>query len=67
MKRLIKVYHQRTLRGEMQGHWNCLEIFGASPSPYILGATIERHLERCKEKYTDTINTLKTDACVHDI
>ena len=42
-------------------------IFGASPSPYILGATIERHLEQYKEEYTDTINTLKKDTYVDDI
>ena len=42
-------------------------IFGASPSPYILEATIERHLERYKGEYTDTINTLKRDTYVDDI
>ena len=42
-------------------------IFGASPSPYILGATIERHLERYKGEYTDIINTLKRDTYIDDI
>ena len=42
-------------------------IFGASPSPYILGATIKRHLERYKEEFTDTIKTLKKDTYVNDI
>ena len=42
-------------------------IFGASPSPYILGATIERHLEQYKEEYTDTINALKKNTYVDDI
>ena len=42
-------------------------IFGASPSPYILGVTIERHLEQYNGEYTDTINTLKKDTYVDDI
>ena len=42
-------------------------IFGASPSPYILGAISERHLEQYKGEYTDTINTLKKDTYVDDI
>ena len=42
-------------------------IFGASPSPYILGATTERNSEQYKGEYTDTINTLKNDAYIDDI
>ena len=42
-------------------------IFGASPSPYILGITTERHLEQYNGEYTDTINTLKKDTYVDDI
>ena len=42
-------------------------IFGASPSPYILGATIKRHLERYKEEFTDTIKTLKKDTYVNNM
>ena len=42
-------------------------IFGVSPSPYILGATTERHLEQYKGEYTDTINTLKRGAYIDDI
>ena len=42
-------------------------IFGASPSPYTLRATTERHLEQYKGEYTDTINTLKRDTYVDDI
>ena len=42
-------------------------IFGVSPSPYILGATTERHLKQYKVEYADTINTLKRDTYVDDI
>ena len=42
-------------------------IFGASPSPYILGVRIEIHLEQYKREYADTINTLKRDTYVDDI
>ena len=43
-------------------------IFGATSSPYILGATLEKHLERYGEHFSaQTIKSLKEDTYVDDI
>ena len=56
------------LKDQLIKEFRCSRVvFGASPSPYILRAVIERHLGQYKEKYTDTINTLKKDSYVDDI
>ncbi len=42
-------------------------IFGATSSPYILGATMEKHLEQYQTKYTSTVKSLRNDTYVDDI
>ena len=42
-------------------------IFGATSSPYILGATIEAHLEKFKKTYPQTVRALAEDTYVDDI
>ena len=41
-------------------------IFGASPSPYILGATLQKHLENI-ETHPETVQALLEDTYVDDI
>ena len=36
-------------------------IFGATSSPYILGTTIEKHLEQYKDQYSSTVKSLRND------
>ena len=42
-------------------------IFGAGPSPYILGATLRKHSGKYKEKYPETVKSLEDDTYVDDI
>ena len=42
-------------------------IFGATPSPYILGSTIEKHLKLYEGRYPETVKTLREDTYVDDI
>ena len=42
-------------------------IFGATSSPYILGATLQKHLERHSEEYPATSAVLIADTYVDDI
>ena len=42
-------------------------IFGAGPSPYILGATLEKHISSYSEKYPETVKVLRQDTYVDDI
>ena len=42
-------------------------IFGATPSPYILGATLQKHLEGYQSIYPETVQMLRDDAYVDDI
>ena len=42
-------------------------IFGAAPSPYILGATLQKHLSVYQEDFPDTIKALMDDTYVDDI
>ena len=42
-------------------------IFGATPSPYILGATIEKHLEIYRDVFPETVRMLQEDTYVDDI
>ena len=42
-------------------------IFGAGPSPYILGATLQKHVLEYKEGYPETANALLKDTYVDDI
>ena len=42
-------------------------IFGATSSPYILGATLEKHLEQYENRYTSTVKSLLDDTYVDDI
>jgi hypothetical protein len=41
-------------------------IFGATSSPYILGATLEKHLEQYENRYTSTVKSLLDDTYVDD-
>ncbi|CAB4034595.1 Hypothetical predicted protein [Paramuricea clavata] len=42
-------------------------IFGATPSPYILGATLQKHLEGYQSIYPETVQMLRDDTYVDDI
>ena len=42
-------------------------IFGATSSPYLLAATLEKHLEQYQNLYSDTVNSLRDDTYVDDI
>ena len=42
-------------------------IFGSGPSPYILGATLEKHICQYEEKYPDTVNELLLNTYVDDV
>ena len=43
-------------------------IFGATSSPYLLGATLEKHLEQYENRYTsNTVKSSHDDTCVDDI
>ena len=42
-------------------------IFGSGPSPYILGATLEKHIGQYKEKYPNTVNELLQNTYVDDV
>ena len=42
-------------------------IFGAGPSPYILGSTLETYLDPFKDIYPETVKTLKGDTYVDDV
>ena len=42
-------------------------IFGSGPSPYILGATLEKHICQYEEKYPDTVNKLLLNTYVDDV
>ena len=42
-------------------------IFGSAPSPYILGATLEKHINQYEEKYPQTVKNLKENTYVDDV
>ena len=42
-------------------------IFGSAPSPYILGATLAKHLNQYKEKYPETVKQLIQNTYVDDV
>ena len=42
-------------------------IFGFGPSPYILGATLEKHICQYEEKYPDTVNELLLNTYADDV
>ncbi|XP_002734893.1 uncharacterized protein LOC100366659 [Saccoglossus kowalevskii] len=42
-------------------------IFGATSSPYILGVTLQKHIENYRENYPITVQTLLDDTYVDDI
>ena len=42
-------------------------IFGAGPSPYILNATIKKHVGKFNSRYPETTKSLLTDTYVDDI
>jgi len=42
-------------------------IFGAGPSPYILGITLHKHVSRYKDSNPETANALLEDTYVDDI
>ena len=42
-------------------------IFGSGPSPYILGATLEKHIGQYEEKYPNTVNELFQNTYVDDV
>ncbi|XP_078361896.1 uncharacterized protein LOC144646227 [Oculina patagonica] len=42
-------------------------IFGSGPSPYILGATLEKHISQYEEKYPETVNELLLNTYVDDV
>jgi len=42
-------------------------IFGATSSPYILGATLQKHIQGYKEEFTATAKSLLEDTYVDDI
>ena len=42
-------------------------IFGATSSPYILAATLKKHLEQYQNLYSDTVNSLRVDTYVDNI
>ena len=42
-------------------------IFGSSSSPYILGATIKKHISKCKDTFPKTVLALEEDTYVNDL
>ena len=42
-------------------------IFGSAPSPYILGATLTKHLNQYKEQYPETVEQLMQNTYVDDV
>ena len=42
-------------------------MFGATSSPYILGATLQKHIQGYKEEFTATAQSLLEDTFVDDI
>ena len=42
-------------------------IFGAGPSPYILGATLQKHVSQYKDSHPETAKALLQDTYVDDI
>ena len=42
-------------------------IFGAAPSPYILGATLQQHVGQFQDEYAKTTNVLLDDTYVYDV
>ena len=42
-------------------------IFRSGPRPYILGATLEKHIGQYKEKYPNTVNELLQNTYVDDV
>ena len=42
-------------------------IFGAAPSPYILGATLQRHVKQFQDEYPETTKALLEDTYVDDV
>ena len=42
-------------------------IFDSAPSPYILGATFEKHIDHYKEAFLKTVKELKDNTYVDDV
>ena len=42
-------------------------IFGATPSPYVLGSTLQKHVKQFNEEYPQTAKALLEDTYVDDV
>jgi hypothetical protein len=42
-------------------------IFGAAPSPYILGATLQKHVKQFQDEYPETTKALLEETYVDDV
>ena len=42
-------------------------IFGSAPSPYILGATLEKHISQYRDEYPETVESLTRNTYVDDV
>ena len=42
-------------------------IFGAAPSPYILGATLQQHVKQFQDEYPETTKALLEDTYMDDV
>ena len=42
-------------------------VFGSGPSPYILGATIQKHVAQYAEVFPQTVEDLQRDTYVDDV
>lgn len=42
-------------------------IFGSAASPYILGATLQKHIDQYKAKYPETVKDLQANTYVDDV
>ena len=53
--------------GKMVAYRFTRVIFGSVPSPYILGATLEKHISQYKDEYPETVESLTRNAYVDDV
>ena len=42
-------------------------MFGASPSPYILAATLDKHVSKYSHTYPDTLRALQEDTYIDEV
>ncbi len=59
-------YDNLSNRNVLEYRFTCV-IFGATLSPYILGATVQKHLEGYENIYPETVKVLRDDTYVDDI